>query len=290
MPTRAKFLAHGLAPVPTITLSNLAVEDQDCTICSETLSNPIRLPCTHIFDKACIEHWLKMPGKNSCPSCRRELFSMPFSEPANAPTDRPQLVFGAVRNAGLATDQPGDINLFSIPRPAASAMARAVPGAAQYLIFSSAPGQVQHEAGPAQIDAGVLSAHVVAMGNLLPALAAARGVPYDRREREDWQTLVDRLYVVLASKDGKKFDAMVMPQQLRQAMRLNALLLHHDVDPFGVLITDNGLTGELDTLLSYLTHVSFQYFANKEMARGQASRRAAAHGRGSEQHTGCVVM
>lgn len=89
MQTRAEFLEHGLAPALTSTLSALSEEDRDCTICSETLTNAVQLPCHHIFDQECITHWLEIPGKNTCPFCRRTLFDMTAPEPTMHPqTDR----------------------------------------------------------------------------------------------------------------------------------------------------------------------------------------------------------
>ncbi|KAK4546116.1 hypothetical protein LTR36_002253 [Oleoguttula mirabilis] len=289
MQTRAEFLAHGLAPVPTTTLSTLTAQDLDCTICAEPLSDPVQLPCQHIFDQACIAHWLEMPGKNTCPSCRRPLFSLP--EPTNPVADRALLVYRAVREAGLAIDQPGDVDLFFIPQPSESMMARATPAAAQYLIYSSAPAQTP-EAGLAQVDAAVLAAHVIAMGNLLPALARLQGRPYERREAEDWQTLCDRLHVVLSSeKNGRKYHVVAMARQVRQAMNLRGLILHHDVDSSGFVITDHGLSAELDTLLSYVTHVSFQQVAEQLRVRGQAARRAAAGAASVQRRVGgCPMM
>lgn len=196
-----------------------------------------------------------------------------------------------MREAGLAVDQPGNVDLFSVPQPASSAIARATPAAAQWLIYSTGPVQV-HEPGPAEIDVKVLAAHVIAMGNILPALAQ-QGGRYIPSEIQDWQTLIDRLYVVLKSKNGKRYDAFVMAQQLRRAMNLRGLTLHHDVDSSAVsdfLITENGLDAELDKMLNYVTHVSFELLADQQRSRARAARRVVAERAGRKRQGGCAMM
>lgn len=288
MQTRADFLAHGLSPVPNTTLSALANEDLDCTICTEALSDPVQLPCSHIFDKACIIHWLDMPGKNTCPFCRRELFSMPFAEPTNPVADRQQLVYRAVREAGLAVDQPRNIQLFGIPRPSWSDESRATPAAAQYLIFSSAPHQ--QDVGPALINLRLLAAHVVAMGNLLPVLAALQGRPYDQRQRVEWAVIIYDLFLILVHRGGVSFDALVLPRLLRSALEAS-LQRVEGIDFFNA---DSPASADLDTMMSYVTHVSFQHSVDRDRARQQAARAGTAaqrrRGSGGDSKQRCAMM
>lgn len=61
--------------LPSVVLTEtLTTEQIRCTVCCEEFkvgSVGIKLPCEHIFDKDCIEHWLK--EHNTCPICRYEL-------------------------------------------------------------------------------------------------------------------------------------------------------------------------------------------------------------------------
>ncbi|KAK5124077.1 hypothetical protein LTR85_002274 [Meristemomyces frigidus] len=288
MQTRADFLATGLAPVPNDVLSTLTGLDLDCSICAETLADPVSLPCHHIFDKACIVHWLEMPGKNTCPSCRRPLFDMPLFEPPEAAPNAAQMFYEALGYASPAVGQLSNDDGADIPGLSPAVPSEARVDATQYLFCISSGIRLQWT-GPTRIDADALADHVAAMGYLLPSMSRIRGTPYTRREMEDWQTLLDRLHVVLARKNGKRYEARVMARKLRQKMNLRGLILHHDVDASGFLITDNGLTAELDTLLDYVTHVSYMHGTSQERAR-QAARRAAAVARGQRPRVNCAVM
>eukprot|EP01013_Petalomonas_cantuscygni_P036715 TRINITY_DN67412_c0_g1_i1.p1 TRINITY_DN67412_c0_g1~~TRINITY_DN67412_c0_g1_i1.p1 ORF type:complete len:1251 (+),score=146.17 TRINITY_DN67412_c0_g1_i1:267-4019(+) len=46
-------------------------KDATCSICSRVFIEPVRLPCSHIFDRQCILNWQQM--KSSCPLCRAPL-------------------------------------------------------------------------------------------------------------------------------------------------------------------------------------------------------------------------
>ncbi|EFO96805.1 hypothetical protein CRE_17218 [Caenorhabditis remanei] len=47
------------------------LDDKQCTVCHEDLSYPIKLECSHVFCKTCIETWLDQ--KTTCPMCRAEV-------------------------------------------------------------------------------------------------------------------------------------------------------------------------------------------------------------------------
>lgn len=74
--------------LPDITLTDLPADSRSCNICldnygsTEDSENPVRLPCGHVVGRSCISRWLTT--SNSCPLCRRVLFShnraMPMTE------------------------------------------------------------------------------------------------------------------------------------------------------------------------------------------------------------------
>lgn len=74
---RRQFLETELVAVTDLTELN----DTDCTICSETFKDPVRLPCSefHVYCRACITTWLETENHNTCPACRHELFKDPRS-------------------------------------------------------------------------------------------------------------------------------------------------------------------------------------------------------------------
>ncbi|TKA26343.1 hypothetical protein B0A50_05122 [Salinomyces thailandicus] len=222
---------------------------------------------------------------------------MSFAEPTNPVAARSQLIYRALREAGLAVDQPGELEFFGVPAASPSSMARASPSTAQYLIFCTAPDQAQ-QAGPATLKAEVLAARVISMGNLLPALAALQDRGYSQRQQDDWRATVSHLHTVLLRLDGQRYDAMTMPAELREALRLCLINRRIDTDRMDVFNSASQLSADFNTLLSYLTQVSFQYRVDEERKREQARRRAAAQAGAAAQRRRtrpeslkrCVVM
>ncbi|OQO09007.1 hypothetical protein B0A48_05898 [Cryoendolithus antarcticus] len=46
-----------------------------CPICDEPATDPVSLPCNHVFCRECITAWsIGPPEHNTCSMCRRELF------------------------------------------------------------------------------------------------------------------------------------------------------------------------------------------------------------------------
>lgn len=71
-----------VALLPTVPLDSLpaAAEDRRCALCLTTYhrdnEEPVMLPCSHNYDRECINEWLseEKEGKSTCPTCRRFLF------------------------------------------------------------------------------------------------------------------------------------------------------------------------------------------------------------------------
>jgi SNF2 family DNA or RNA helicase len=47
-----------------------ALEEKTCSICYDNYTNPILLPCTHVFCGGCLISWLQRGNNISCPQCR----------------------------------------------------------------------------------------------------------------------------------------------------------------------------------------------------------------------------
>ncbi|KAF2720278.1 hypothetical protein K431DRAFT_295310 [Polychaeton citri CBS 116435] len=76
---RRDFLANGLNFHPEC---SAIIRANNCAICQEVLSESIQIgnpavsgrACGHIFHHRCIYEWLRVPGHNTCPICRHQLF------------------------------------------------------------------------------------------------------------------------------------------------------------------------------------------------------------------------
>ena len=278
--SRIQFLSKGLAPVTATTLAGLVAEDRDCAICTEELTDEdaVQLPCKHIFGRSCVESWLKLPGKNTCPSCRQVLFSFPYPESTNPLAARAPLVLRAARTAGLPMRQPTQLNFFGIETFSESAMARALTAAAQYLVFSPEPERFQRT-GPATLDWITLHAHFITMGNLLPSLGAHQDRPHSQQQRDIWVAILIRLRAILTRSDGEHYDAMTLPLELRSRLRLS--LTHSNVNADVLAFFDDGsdFGRDLNTMLSFLAHISFQFRRQQQAFEEAAAREARVRSR-----------
>ncbi|KAK0258456.1 hypothetical protein B0A54_06009 [Friedmanniomyces endolithicus] len=202
LPTRADFLSTALVPttVPA---------DFECSIGLEHPTDPVKLPCGHVFDRQQITTHLLQPRSNRCPLDRSILFSLPAAEAPLIPDrTRQALVTRAIRAAGLAFDQPATYDSFGFTLTAAG-MAHAVPSAQQYLLsLTDAPNEVP--SGPALLRADYLAPRVVAMGNIIPALAAVNGRPYTAAQWATWRSMITQLPGVFARRNGQVMDAGVL--------------------------------------------------------------------------------
>ncbi|RMY81028.1 hypothetical protein D0862_12510 [Hortaea werneckii] len=202
---------------------------------------------------------------------------------------RAQLVFRAARTAGLPMDQPGQLYVFGIRSISESAMARALPAAAQYLVFSPEPERSQ-STGPAILNWRTLQEHFVTMGNLLPSLAAQQDRPYSQQQQDIWIAILTRLRPILGRSDGDHYDAMTLPLELRSRLRLSLTHGHVNADVLAVFDDASDFGRDLNTMLSFLAHISFQFRVDEDRKRQrQAARRAAAR-EAKVSSRRCIVM
>ncbi|KAI6820619.1 hypothetical protein KC332_g10602 [Hortaea werneckii] len=233
--SRIEFLSKGLAPVTATTLAGLVAEDRDCAICTEELTD---------------EDAVQLPS-------------------------RAQLVIRAARTAGLPLRQPTQLNFFGIRTFSESAMARALTAATQYLVFSPEPERFQRT-GPATLDWINLQEHFITMGNLLPSLGAHQDRPYSQQQQDIWVAILIRLWAILARSDGEHYDAMTLPLELRSRLRLSLTHSNVNVKADVLAFFDDGsdFGRDLNTMLSFLAHISFQ-FRRQQQALEQAAAQEA---------------
>ncbi|KAL9077209.1 MAG: hypothetical protein Q9161_000475 [Pseudevernia consocians] len=125
-PTRAETFLQSLPP---LSLTDLPHDNKDCPICMEPYlaaqhnESPVRLPCTHVMGKDCLQSWLNSSNlnrnNNTCPMCRAVLFKRDMAALAhqlrtnttNTMLDRGWDVDrqrGPRRLDGLPSQYPGD--------------------------------------------------------------------------------------------------------------------------------------------------------------------------------------
>ncbi|KAK4552976.1 hypothetical protein LTR86_009900 [Recurvomyces mirabilis] len=161
LPTRDVFLANGLVPTTVD-------EDFECSISLCNPDEPVKTPCGHIFDKACIVQNLKQRRVNTCPLCRKELFALPTDESLRPNAGRQALVGQAVQRVFANVDSGSAMyRTFGVEEPTESSLARGVANARVYLVHTPDPanGQV---IGPAIVRSDYLTPRIVAMANLIP--------------------------------------------------------------------------------------------------------------------------
>ena len=294
MQTRAEFLSTGLVPVDNTSTP----ETDDCAICMDTLANPVRLPCGHIFDRDCIATWLCTQRRNTCPLDQTKFFQLPSDEDLQlAQQDRRAQVAEALRASGLVAEN--GLAGFLIVRFGASSFSvsdlrRATANATSFLASGDQDGRglalSRGVTGPAVISLQHLAAPFVAMGNMIPALAAVQGRAYDGRHDSDWKLMLEQLWATLKAQQGEEYHARALPAELRRAVSRRLKKCSSDVENMAAFFrydntSRNGYHEDLDTMLRYLTmlcwHAAKEAQAQKTSHRGEKKTR---------NESGCSVM
>lgn len=121
-------------------------------------------------------------------------------------------------------------------------------------------------AGMALIHRDRLGQHVVAMGNLILGYAQAMRRSYSRNQRRDWRIIIDFLYSIVEARNGAQMEATVMPQQLREQIRISLLQEDLYVDRFFEDDAESeSLSGDMDVLLQYISHQAADEFQRREV-------------------------
>ena len=290
MPNRAEFLATGLLPV---TSSNFAKET--CSICTLELTEPVKTLCKHVFDFTCLEKWLTMKGRNTCPTCRKALFALPGDEDYDVGSDRRGHVIAAVRTSRVSDSAAlSVIQLFGadLRTVTASAFQKATAHATQYLaqpnrtgpgdlIGPSGTSQPQRVSGRAVIRPQKIIASFLAMANLVPALARAQNRRYTDQQVSDWELAMTFLWHLLQTQDGKKEDVSALPVKLRLDLLDRLMSKYRDAGniEFFFEYTDpsveNPFFDDLDLLLDYLAVCCWSV---RQAEEAEMIRQKANHG------------
>ena len=208
--TRADFFANGLVPFKL-------PKDQkpdNCSICLSELSDAVKTPCGHIFDKECLEMWLNQETRCACPLCKHKLFTPHPEEDLEFDDVNPDaLVAEAIRHAGLTEPEPV-YHSFSIPSVDGDRLRQATALAGHWLAMEDYPvpgeliqnndtGDIAEFSGNVTIDAHRHFAELItAIGNIIPCLAAVEGRRYTEDQARDWDLVVSALWGVLRANNG----------------------------------------------------------------------------------------
>ncbi|KAK3066019.1 hypothetical protein LTR53_017787, partial [Teratosphaeriaceae sp. CCFEE 6253] len=222
LPTRADFLANGLAPATVVPADGSVI----CRYCFGIPHDPVQLPCGHCFDRNCLSTLLMLPLNNFCPApgCGRVLFAIDTPDLAARQLALYRRVGQATANAGLMFDEPGypaayhQVGL----RSSDADLGMGVRSAQQYLFKHKDSRDTSYDSS-ALIDSAHLAPRICAMGNLIPALSALSGRPYSQREEDIWWGLVRFLPGIVAAQQGVQTDARELPRRLRATMHALAL-------------------------------------------------------------------
>ena len=102
-------------------VSQLAADDRCCTICMEVMGEPepvegkvelpVRLPCGHVFGKACIKTWFY--DHCTCPACRRKVESeLSFPRSHGRRSSQPRAGFDTFRDRAQAITSAGETSFY----------------------------------------------------------------------------------------------------------------------------------------------------------------------------------
>ena len=215
--------------------------------------------------------------------------------------DRRQQISAALRTSGLGEyGATSSLETYGCTFVVAADIQRATANACTYLGEYSRSTRFAGISGPASISARDISANFIAMSNLIPAFASAQGRAYTRQELKDWKLVVTHLWALLKARNGKKYDALVMPSKLRKDLKTDLSRFYSDVENIAFFFTyadpsyPNPCFDDLDMLLAYLTRRCYVV----QRGRVEMADRARHAGSGAPPRTGplrrdepsCVIM
>ena len=238
--------------------------DPDCPICTDEYTEPVCLSCNHIFCRECITQWFdSMAGRDTCPKCRRVLFTFCLADRGPIGAARLTLIASALTASGLTTDKfdyyyQGNLDLSIV------AVQQAASEAYRYLA-----AETHDEIGSMYIDMKVLGPQMTAMANLLRGYAAAAGRPYSANQRRIWKIIGFKLIQVGVLTHG---DSLRNLENLNSGMKahLRQSFVDDKIDIGGTRFFDgnaamDSASGDLDILIEYfLYQCSISYAKRQE--------------------------
>lgn len=263
-----------------------------CVLCKRTLEadrRPSQIPCGHTFCWICIAGWAGS-GHPHCPSenCKIRLFASPppDSPPMSGPKDTLSKVLWEFREAlinrrveCISSDIKQDVN--------------AAFEAAEFFVgFRRREVSLPKATFAIRIDMNLISAHLIALANIAPALASEVGKTYSSKQIEQMPRILEAVHTVFQrltftvthSREEdidvcRPLKASIVEELQRQ--RIDLQESGFLTDPASVSV--NNRTADFDMLLEYLILVCHQSTVNtplpptkrrtaSERVRGQSTR------------------
>ena len=66
----ARRLCEELLVAPPVVLVPVPGQGSECAVCMDAATDPVRVPCGHVFCARCITAWLSVSAARTCPVCR----------------------------------------------------------------------------------------------------------------------------------------------------------------------------------------------------------------------------
>lgn len=241
---RETFFATGLVPATV-------ADDFECSISLCAPDEPVQTPCGHVFDKPYIVKFLEQTRVNRCPLCRCVLYRVPETESIRPDAARLELVTRALRSARLPMNVRETFGFQTTP----SAMASATASATSWLV--SGPGSGEGN-GAATVTLSYLAPRIVAMANLILAIARQHGRPYTTAESTRWSDLIGRLRVGLSSYQGDRSESSALLPMLQSVLAQSVMAEDEcpDLMPFFGM-DPSGSVHLSEDLTSLLTYIAF---------------------------------
>ena len=102
-----------------------ALEEKSCAVCLDSLSNPLLLPCNHVFCTSCLIPWMQH-NHNTCPECRSTIELQQLVAIVKDKNEEEASVASSLASsiASLNEEEIDDNNIPTTPRPFATVGSR----------------------------------------------------------------------------------------------------------------------------------------------------------------------
>lgn len=227
MLTREEFLERGLLKVDQIAPG----VGETCPIRTGTFDDPVRPPCSemHVYCRECVTAWLGSQARNTCPTCREVLFSLPADPSADDEVVGPPLHgtdfsrfpgIAGTAEAGRVPDEPewGPLEHWRAHRQANTLEGEQVV----QMRDESGDGNLQDTVikGTAYLERNRLTRYLLSICNTVLLDADLEGRAYDLADQIAWNTLMYMIFIDLFPRvEPTTCDVVSLPNDWMRQLR-----------------------------------------------------------------------